>query len=143
MSKLVLKDGTEITNITDASMYEFSKQCENASEMAQIFDSLTIPALSRFELKDDEDNLIALYVNKKIKSCMYGGNDVATFYLDDIDATEQRLSALEDTVDMLVLSDMSEEFGLDDKLDMSEDLESGDGSEDDASETADDQTEQN
>ena len=101
MAKLVFKNGTEISVIEESvSENSFSVEC-TTSEMADIFNSLNQRNLSKIEFKTDEDDLMAVFINKDKVSCKYE-NNVATFYLRGIDETEVRITALEDALAELI-----------------------------------------
>ncbi len=106
MEKIKFNDGNILENVIEASDCSIKIQVENASEAVKIFDDmLTNEALERIETLSENDDVMNVFINKRKKSLEYE-NGVAIFVLDDIDKTEQRLSALEDTVDTLILSDM-------------------------------------
>lgn len=106
MEKIKFNDGNILENVIEASDCYIKIQVENATEAVKIFDDmLTNEALERIETLSENDDIMNIFTNKCKKSLEYE-NGVAIFVLDDIDKTEQRLSALEDTIDTLILSDM-------------------------------------
>lgn len=106
MEKIKLNNGNILENVVEASDCYIIIRVENATEAVNIFDNmLTSEALERIETLSENDDIMNVFTNKCKKSLEYK-NGVVTFVIEDIDKTEQRLSALEDTVDMLVLSDM-------------------------------------
>jgi hypothetical protein len=106
MEKIKLNNENILENVIEACDCYIKVQVENATEAVKIFDNmLTSEALERIETLSENDDIMNVFINKCKKSLEYE-NGVATFVLDDIDKTEQRLSALEDTIDALVLSDM-------------------------------------
>lgn len=106
MEKIKLNNGNILENVIEASDRYIKIQVENATESVKIFDNmLTSEALERTEILSENNDIMNVFLNKCKKSLEYE-NGVATFVLDDIDKTEQRLSALEDTIDALILSDM-------------------------------------
>lgn len=101
--KIVLKNETEIP-IVNASTDSF--QCEvSASGMANIFDELTQQNLSKYEIQNENGEVMTLAANKAVESCDYS-EGIATFHLKNVSDTDARITALEETVDALLLNDL-------------------------------------
>lgn len=107
MQKIILNDGTKIENVVDGERYNLEVQC-TSSNMIIILNSLTESNLSKYLLtNENETEVYGAYTNKKCVGCSYDSEKgIAIFNLVELDKTEMRLKALEDTVDALILSDI-------------------------------------
>ncbi len=105
MPNIIELNNSEKIKILDAKPTEFSIK-QPAEEIIEIFNKLTIENLQTIKYLIDE-YVVQILINKCIEKVSYE-NGVATYYLKDVDIIEQRLRALEDTVDTLVLGDLLE-----------------------------------
>lgn len=100
-----LNNGKRI-EVLDAKPDNFSVE-QTIQEMIEMFDELTENNLKTLKYMIDED-VVQILGNKRRTKVDYE-NGIATYYLEDIDIIEQRIQALEDTVDTLVLADIMDE----------------------------------
>lgn len=103
MKKIILNNKKEI-EVLNANSCCFSVKATEINDVLQIFNDLTEENLEIVTIKEDE-TISEIFTNKCRSSVNYDGN-TAIFYFNDVDITSKKIKELEDTVDMLVLSDM-------------------------------------
>lgn len=104
--KIKLNDGTLLEIEEGCTEFEISVISESVDETAKLF---TDSNLERFEILTGEDKVCAIYTKKHMKNfsaVITEEGYLVTIRLADIDEMAERMSALEETVDILVMESL-------------------------------------
>lgn len=106
MNKLILNDGTVINNVSEVYS-DGIVIIDSVDKVKEIYEKLSDDNLSEFSVKDENDNIISMWRNKKFVAILYSyGNlriDIA-----DVTTIEQRVNDIESSLDALLESELGE-----------------------------------